>query len=121
VVRELVPHLMEVGIKQEQAAYTLGASPWITFWLVTFPEIKNSLLYGMILTIARSLGEFGAVLIVSGSVIMVTESSTLYVYQEAANNDMAGAYAVSFVLALASFLILLILQLAKREHRGHRR
>lgn len=119
VVRELVPRLMEVGTGQEQAALTLGASPWITFWKVTFPQIKFSLIYGIVLTVARSLGEFGAVLVVSGSIMMVTESATLYVYQQTTNDAMSSAYAVSLVLGVASFLILLILQFAKRKQGVH--
>ncbi|MFB5189019.1 sulfate ABC transporter permease subunit [Alicyclobacillus fastidiosus] len=115
VVRELVPHLMQIGIGEEEAAFTLGAGPWVTFWKVTFPEIKWSVMYGVMLTISRSLGEFGAVLVVSGSVIMVTQSATLYVYQATADNQMAAAYAVSLVLAAGSFVTLILLQLTKRK------
>lgn len=118
VVRELVPHLLEHGMRQEEAAYTLGANPLVTFWRVTLPEIKWSLAYGMVLTVARSLGEFGAVLVVSGSVIMVTQSATLYVYQATVDNQMAAAYGVSLVLAICSVLTLILLQLTKRKKRS---
>ncbi len=104
---------------------TLGASPWRIFWTVTLPEIKWSLVYGIVLTIARALGEFGAVLVVSGSIIMLTQSATLYVYQATVEGDMQSAYAVSLVLAATSFVILIALQFIKRrqgvqlhEYRG---
>lgn len=117
VVRELVPVLRDLGSRQEEAAHTLGASNWRTFWRVTFPTIKWSLIYGMVLTIGRSLGEFGAVLVVSGSVIMMTQSATLYVYQASANGDMGAAYAIAIVLAASSFFILSILQFLKKRQR----
>lgn len=120
VVRELVPTLREAGRSQEEAANTLGASGWRVFWSITLPQIKWSLFYGMILTIARALGEFGAVLVVSGSVIMLTETATLFVYQSTVNGDMQAAYAVSLVLAITSFVILLILQFVKRKQGVNR-
>ncbi|WP_206916702.1 sulfate ABC transporter permease [Alicyclobacillus suci] len=119
VVRELVPVLREKGFAQEEAAVTLGASAWTTFWRVTLPGMKWSLAYGLVLTLARALGEFGAVLVVSGAVIMLTQSATLYVYQETVNSDLQAAYAVSLVLAATSFVILMILQLIKKRQGRH--
>ena len=69
VVREVVPVLRELGDEHEQAAYTLGAGRWRTFWSVTLPSIRWGVAYGVTLTVARSLGEFGAVLVVSGNMI----------------------------------------------------
>ncbi|WP_206832336.1 sulfate ABC transporter permease subunit [Alicyclobacillus fructus] len=114
IVHETVPAIRAIGDTQEQAAYVLGASPWRTLWRVWLPQLKWSLLYGMALTAARSFGEFGAVLVVSGSIVMVTETATLFVYQASVNNQMQAAYAVSAVLALVSFALILVLQLVKR-------
>lgn len=119
VVRELVPLLQELGSAEQQAAYTLGASPWRTFWSVTLPAIKWPLTYGMVLTLGRAIGEFGAVIVVSGGVIMLTQTATQFVYQASENNEMAAAYSVSVVLALTSFVILLVLQFAKRKQEAH--
>ena len=80
VVRELVPVLRELGEDQEQAAYTLGAGRWRTFWRVTLPSIRWGVAYGVTLTVARSLGEFGAVLVVSGNLIGRTQTATLYIH-----------------------------------------
>ena len=80
VVRELVPILRELGEEHEQAAYTLGAGRWRTFWSVTLPSIRWGVAYGVTLTVARSLGEFGAVLVVSGNLIGQTQTATLYVH-----------------------------------------
>src|SRR6266702_4033247 len=82
VVREVVPVLREIGTEQEQAAATLGASPWQTFWRVTLPAIRWGVAYGVVLTTARALGEFGAVSIVSGNLIGKTETLTLYVQNQ---------------------------------------
>src|SRR3712207_1286796 len=79
VIRELVPVLTEIGTDQEQAARSLGASPWQAFWRITLPAIKWALLYGVVLSLARSLGEFGAVKVVSGGVAFRTQTATLLV------------------------------------------
>ena len=99
VIRELVPVLEELGIEQEQAAHSLGAGPAATFRRVTLPSIKWALVYGVVLSLARSLGEFGAVKIVSGNLIGRTQTATLVVeekYQDFAKGD---AYAIAFLLA----------------------
>ncbi len=94
VIREVVPTLEEIGIEQEQAARSLGANAWQTFWRVTIPGIKWAIVYGVVLTLARSLGEFGAVKVVSGNVLGETRTATLTVEEKYLNFDQQGAYAV---------------------------
>jgi sulfate transport system permease protein len=107
VVREVVPVLREFGVDQVESAYTLGAGRWITFWRVTVPSIRWGLAYGVLLMIARSLGEFGAVLVVSGNLIGQTQTATLYVHDGIESFRPEGAYAASLVLAALSFVMLL--------------
>jgi sulfate transport system permease protein len=115
VVRELVPLLQALGTESEEAARTLGASEWQIFLRVTLPAIRWGLIYGSTLTVARSIGEFGAVLVVSGNVLLLTQTATLHIYQNYVDFNYRGAYAVAFVLLGISFLILLVLEWA----RGH--
>ena len=110
VIREVVPVLKEFGIQQEESAYVLGASRWQTFWRVTLPSIKWGLAYGVTLTIARSIGEFGAILVVSGSIIRKTQTATLHIHQQFTDLDYSGAFAAAVVLAFCSFLILTLVQ-----------
>jgi len=107
VVREVEPVLREVGDEQEQAAATLGAGRWQTLWRVTLPSIKWGLGYGVVLTTARALGEFGAVSVVSGKISGETETLTLLVEERFQNFDLAGAYAASALLALIALGTLL--------------
>jgi sulfate transport system permease protein len=100
VVREVVPVLREIGTEQEQAASTLGASGWQTFRRVTLPAIRWAVAYGVVLTTARALGEFGAVSVVSGRLVGKTETMTLHVEERFQSFDYVGAYAASVVLAL---------------------
>ena len=113
VAREVVPTLREIGDEQEQAARTLGAGGWQTFWRITLPSIRWAVVYGVILTSARCLGEFGAVAVVSGRIQGVTETATLRVQQRYENFDLAGAYAISIVLALIAVLVLLAMTLIR--------
>jgi sulfate transport system permease protein len=110
VCREVIPVLKEFGLSQEEAAYVLGASRWQTFWKVTLPSIKWGLVYGITLTIARSIGEFGAVLVVSGNIIHKTQTATLHIHQEFTDFNYAGAFSAAIVLALLSFFILTTMQ-----------
>jgi sulfate/thiosulfate transport system permease protein len=107
VVREVVPVLREIGDEQEEAAATLGASPTQTFWRVTLPAIRWGVAYGVVLTTARALGEFGAVSVVSGRIAGRTETMTLHVEERFQSFDLVGAYASSVVLALLAFATLL--------------
>ena len=100
VVREVVPVLREIGDEQEQAASTLGASPWQTFWKITLPAIRWGVAYGVVLTTARALGEFGAVSVVSGRIAGRTETMTLHVEERFQAFEVQDAYAASVVLAL---------------------
>jgi sulfate/thiosulfate transport system permease protein len=111
VIREVVPVLHEIGTEQEQAARSLGASGLQTFARITLPAIRWGLLYGVVLSLARSLGEFGAVKIVSGGVALRTQTATLLVeerYQQFGTVNAITAYAAAFVLALIAVLALII-------------
>ena len=117
VVREVVPVLREIGDEQEQAASTLGSSAWQTFRRVTLPAIRYAIAYGVVLTTARCLGEFGAVSVVSGRVVGQTETLTIHVEQSFQNFDVAGAYAASVVLAFVAIATLVLMSLFKpKEH-----
>jgi sulfate transport system permease protein len=113
VVREVVPVLREIGTEQEQAASTLGASPWQTFRRVTLPAIRWAVAYGVVLTTARALGEFGAVSVVSGRIAGKTETMTLHVQERFDAFDYVAAYAASVVLALLAVATLVAMSLFK--------
>lgn len=119
VLREIVPTLEEAGIEQEQAAQSLGANAWQRFWRVTLPTIRWAVAYGVVLSLARSLGEFGAVRVVSGSVAGESQTLTLFVndsYQEFGPDAQRAAFAAAFVLmAVAVVLIVVIAALRPRE------
>jgi sulfate/thiosulfate transport system permease protein len=115
VVRETIPVLREVGTEQEQAAATLGAGPLQTFWRVTLPAIRWGVAYGVVLTTARALGEFGAVSVVSGHIAGQTETLTLHVQDRFEAFDLTGAYAASLVLALLALVTLLSMNLLRRK------
>jgi sulfate transport system permease protein len=115
VVREVMPVLQEFGTDQVEAAYTLGAGRWQTFWRVTLPLVRWGLAYGVTLTIARALGEFGALLVVSGNLIGHTQTATLYIHDGIESFQTEGAYAASFVLAAASFALLVGMDRVRRR------
>ena len=115
VVREVVPVLREIGDEQEEASATLGASPWQTFWRVTLPAIRWGVLYGVVLTTARALGEFGAVSVVSGRIAGRTETMTLHVEERYQAFEIQDAYAASVVLAVLAVATLLVMTLLRRE------
>ena len=115
VVREVVPVLREIGDEQEQAAATLGASGWQTFWRVTLPAIRWGVAYGVVLTTARALGEFGAVSVVSGRIAGRTETMTLHVEERFQAFEVQDAYAASVVLALLAVATLLAMTLLRKD------
>jgi sulfate transport system permease protein len=109
VVREVVPVLREIGTDQEEAAATLGAGAFATFRRVTFPAIRWAVAYGVVLTTARSIGEYGAVRVVSGNIEGKTQTMTLLVQDKYEQFDATGAYAASVVLALIAIATLLLM------------
>jgi sulfate transport system permease protein len=114
VVRAIVPVLQEMGNEQEQAAHTLGAGRWATFWRITIPGIRWALAYGVVLCLARALGEYGAVAVVSGRVVGQTQTATLFVEERYQNFDTVSAYATATALALIAIVALLIAKLLDR-------
>ncbi|WP_181641865.1 ABC transporter permease subunit, partial [Nocardioides massiliensis] len=118
VIREVVPVLQEIGTEQEQAARSLGANSWQTFRRITLPAIKWAVVYGVVLSLARSLGEFGAVKVVSGNVLGQTRTATLVVEEKYLNFDQQGAYATAFLLALVSVACIVIVAIIRpKEER----
>jgi sulfate/thiosulfate transport system permease protein len=115
VVREVVPVLREVGTDQEEAAMTLGASSFRTFWKITLPTIRWGVAYGVVLTTARALGEYGAVAVVSGRIAGATETLTLHVDERFLAFDLVAAYTTSVVLAVLAVMTLVAMNLFRRE------
>jgi sulfate transport system permease protein len=113
VVREVVPVLTEIGDDQEQAARSLGANALQTLRRITLPAIKWAIVYGVVLSLARSLGEFGALKIVSGNLTGQTQTAPLVVEQKYQNFAQGEAYAVSFILVLISVLCIVVVSLLR--------
>ncbi len=118
VAREVIPVLEEEGTSQEEAAYTLGATPWQTFWRVTAPNIRWGLLYGVLLTNARAMGEFGAVSVVSGNIMGQTQSLPLFVEEAYKSYNTEAAYAASVLLALLAVVTLVLKEILERRTGG---
>lgn len=113
VIRELIPTLQEIGDDQEWAARSLGANAAQTFWRITLPGIKWALVYGVVLCLARSIGEYGAVKVVSGNIVGSTQTATLVVEQRYQNFDQDTAFAVSFLLAAIAVACIVIVALVR--------
>jgi sulfate/thiosulfate transport system permease protein len=113
VVRSVAPVLEEIGDDQEQAATTLGAGPVQTFRRVTLPSIRGALAYGVVLALARSLGEYGAVAVVSGRLVGRTQTVTLLVQERYQNFDQTTAYTCAVLLVLMAVLALLVSRLLR--------
>ena len=117
MIRELVPVLEAFDIRQEKAAATLGANSWQTFWRVTFPALRWGLIYGVTLTFARALGEFGAVLVIGGAAQGKLMTTTLFIYHALEERDYIAAYSAALALGLFSLILVLGSDwLRRREH-----
>ena len=115
MIRELIPMLEAFGVQQEQAAATMGASSWQIFWRVTLPALRWGLIYGITLTFARALGEFGAVLVIGGGVQGRTETATLYIYRALDERQYVGAYSAAIVLGLFSLALVIGTDIIRRR------
>lgn len=118
VIREIVPVLQEIGTDQEQAARSLGAGPWQSFRRVTLPSIRWALVYGVVLSLARALGEFGAVKIVSGNIADQTQTATLVVEQKYQDFEQGSAYATSFLLAFIAVAALVVVTIIRPKENS---
>ena len=117
VAREVIPVLEEVGLDQEEAARTLGAKDWPIFWRVTLPSIRWGLLYGLILTNARAMGEFGAVSVVSGNIIGKTQTLPLFVEEAYKQYQTQAAFSAAVLLAFLAVVTLVLKEILERKTR----
>lgn len=120
VTRELQPVLGTLTPEFEEAAYTLGANRWTTFRRVVLPEIRTALLYGIVLTFARVVGEFGAVSVVGGAVEGYTETATTFIFRALKDRDQTGGYSVSVLLCIVSVIILVVMNQLKQRFADNR-
>jgi len=114
MIREMIPVIGSLDLAQESAAATLGANAWTTFWQVVFPQLRSGLIFGMTLTFARALGEFGAVLVIGGGVQGRTETTTLYIFRSLEERHYVEAYSSAIMLGTFSVLIVLAADWLKR-------
>lgn len=117
MIRELIPVLEAFNRQQEKAAATLGANAWQTFWRVTFPALRWGMIYGITLTFARALGEFGAVLVIGGGVQGRTETATLFIYRALDERQYIGAYSAALALGLFSLILVMGSDWLRRKER----
>jgi len=115
VVRAVQPVLAHFDADQQDAAYTLGASPWLTFRRIVFPAIRSAMLTGGLLSFARALGEFGAVVIVAGNIPLRSQVAAVYIYSQVESGTPQGASSISIVLLLVAFGVTLIADMAERR------
>jgi sulfate transport system permease protein len=120
-IREVAYVLDELGTSEEEAAATLGASPWQIFFRVTLPNVRFGLAYGLLMTLARSVGEFGAVLVLGGSISGQTQTATTFIHDAIDQRATASAYGMALLLALISVVLLLGLEWFKRKKHGRTR
>lgn len=119
VIREVVPVLQEIGDEQEQASQSLGANAFQTFRRITLPSIKWAVVYGVVLALARSLGEYGAVKVVSGNVTGQSRTATMIVESKYQGFEQPAAYAVAFLLAMASVVCIVIVGFLRPSTGDH--
>jgi sulfate transport system permease protein len=115
VAREIIPVLEEIGSEQEEAARILGANDWQIFWRIILPNIRLGLLYGVLLTNARAMGEFGAIAVVSGSIMGETATLPIYVEQSYKNYQTVSAFSAAVILALLGVLTLICKEILERK------
>lgn len=113
ITREIQPVLGTLSPDYEEAAHTMGASRWLTFWRVILPEIWTALLYGIVLTFARMIGEFGAVSVVGGALEGYTETATTFIFRAIKDRDNTGGYSMSVLLCIISVIILIVMNQLK--------
>ena len=118
MIRELIPLLQNFGVTQEQAAATLGANGWQTFWKVTLPALRWGFIYGVTLTFARALGEFGAVLVIGGGIQGRTETATLYIYRALDERQYIGAYSAALLLGLFSLILVMATDILRKMEKN---
>ncbi len=118
MIRELIPMLEAFGIQQEQAAATMGANSWQIFWRITLPALRWGFIYGVTLTFARALGEFGAVLVIGGGIQGRTETATLYIYRALDERQYMGAYSAAIVLGLISLALVIGTDILRRREKA---
>ena len=117
MIREVIPVLKAFNMQQEKAAATLGANAWQTFWRVTFPALRWGMIYGITLTFARALGEFGAVLVIGGGEQGRTETATLFIYRALDERQYIGAYSAALALGLFSLILVMGSDWLRRKER----
>lgn len=118
MIRELIPVLEAFGVQQEQAAATLGANGWQTFWRVTLPALRWGFIYGLTLTLARALGEFGAILVIGGGIQGRTETATVFIYRALDERQYVAAYSAALLLGLFSLALVMGTDLLRRRERN---
>lgn len=118
VIREVMPVLATLTPEQEEAAYTLGASRWMTFRRIVMPGIRHGVIYGLVLTFARALGEFGAAAVVGGGVQGYTENVTIYIYRALQDRHTTPAYSLAVLLGVVSILVLIIANTLPKLREG---
>lgn len=119
VIRELMPVLASLTPEQEEAAYTLGASRWYSFRRVIFPALRPALIYGLVLSLARALGEFGAAAVAGGAIQGATENATIYIFRSLHDRNDIGAYSMALLLGIISIAVLLLMNILKaKENKG---
>lgn len=120
MIREMVPVIQNLDRGQEYAASTLGANRWTNFWRIIFPQLKSGLIYGLTLTLARAIGEFGAVLVVGGGVQGRTETATLFIFRSMEERRYIEAYSAALLLGAFSVLIVFLADWLKHSHENKR-
>ncbi len=121
VIRTVQPVLAQIDLNQQEAAQTLGASSWTTFWRVILPAIRPAIISGALLSFARALGEFGSVIVVAGNLPMRSQTAAVYIFGQVESGNMQAASGVSFVLLFVAFTTTLIVDLSQRKGRERAR